>query len=206
MGTFDQFLAAYPVTRREVVTDAWDASRVDGFDELMTALGGSTFDRGLYRLHTPQSAQLALTLIGEAFPELSGGIAPFGFDWLGRQFAMDLRGGRDPLALLVDAGTGEVLEIPASFVDFHDRELVDEPDAALATSFFDEWAGRNASLLPLAPDVCVGYVIPLFLGGRDEIDNLAPIDIWVYWSLTGQLVSQTRGLAPGTQISDIRFE
>ena len=62
------------------------------------------------------------------------------------------------------------------------------------------------TLLPLAPDVCVGYEIPLFLGGRDEVDNLAPVDLWAYWSISGQLLMQTLGRDPGTPISAVTIE
>ena len=203
MDTFDRFLTAFPLLDRSGVIDTWDPSPIEGFDELMSAHGGSTFERGLYRLHTPESARLAQVTIGEAFPEVAGGIASFGFDWLGRQFAVDLRPGRDRHVLLVEPGTGEILEIPWSFAAFHNRELVDEPDAAVAKSFFAEWAGANPSLLPLAPDVCVGYDIPLFLGGRDELENLAPVNIWVYWSIAGQLRAHTFGKASGTQVSNV---
>jgi T6SS immunity protein Tdi1, C-terminal len=206
VGTFDRFLAAYPITDHSVPIDAWSPSPVAGFDDLMTAVGGATFGRGLYRLHTPESGRLAGAAIGEAFPELAGGIAPFGFDWLGGQFAVDLRRGQPGHVLLVEPGTAEILEIPSSFTDFHNQELVEEPDAALTKSFFAEWAGANPALLPLAHDVCVGYEVPLFLGGRDDIDNLAPVDIWVYWSLTADLLSMTRGMAPGTQVRNVSIE
>jgi hypothetical protein len=206
MGTFDRFLAAYPISDHVIVTDAWAAGLIDGVDELMVAFAGATFERGLYRLHTRKSSERAIAVICESFPELAGGIAPFGFDWLGRQFAVDLRRGRDGLVLLVDPGAGEILEVPVTFADFHNHELIEEPDAALAKPFFDEWVGANPGALPLTPDVCVGYEVPLFLGGRDEIENLAPVDIWVYWSLTGQLWSQVRRLAPGTQISQVSIE
>ncbi len=172
----------------------------------MSTCGGSTFERGLYRLHTRESSENAAVVVGEAFSELVGGIAPFGFDWLGRQFAVDLRRGGNRNVLLVEPGTGEILEIPLSFADFHNFELVDEQDAALAKSFFADWAAANPTLLPLAPDVCVGYDIPLFLGGRDVVENLAPVDLWAYWSISGQLRTQTLELDPGAPISSVIIE
>ncbi|WP_434798222.1 T6SS immunity protein Tdi1 domain-containing protein [Terrisporobacter vanillatitrophus] len=36
----------------------------------------------------------------------------------------------------------------------------------------------------------MGYKVPLFLGGEDDISNLEEIDMEVYWSVTGQLNSQ----------------
>ena len=155
----------------------------------------------MYRLHTPESGRRAQVTVGEAFPELAGGIAPFGFDWLGRQFAVGVRPGRGGIVLLIEPGTGEVLEIPVSFTDFHNIELVEQSDAALAKSLFAEWAAANPTLLPIAPGICVGYEIPLFLGGRDDVANLAPVDIWVYWSIAGQLRVQALGVSPGTQVN-----
>ena len=164
VGAFDPFLAAFPIRDGGLTDESWGAGPIEGFEELMSTSGGSSFERGLYRLHTRESSENAVAAVGEAFPELVGGIAAFGFDWLGRQFAIDLRRGRNRNVLLMEPGTGEILEIPLSFADFHNFELVDEPDAALAKSFFAEWAAANPTLLPLAPDVCVGYEIPLFLG------------------------------------------
>ena len=46
---------------------------------------------------------------------------------------------RYPLVLMLEPGTGEALEIPASFATFHERELIAEPDAVAAFSFFKEW-------------------------------------------------------------------
>ena len=206
MGAFDRFLAAFPIRTGGVRNESWSAWPIEGFEELMSTCGGSTFERGLYRLHTSESSENAAVAVGEAFPELVSGTAPFGFDWLGRQFAVDLRHGRDRNVLLLEPGTGEILEIPLSFADFHNLELVDEPEAALAQSFFGEWVAANPTLLPLAPDVCVGYEIPLFLGGGDEVENLAPVDLWVYWSISGQLLLQRPGLEPGTTISSVTIE
>jgi hypothetical protein len=34
--------------------------------------------------------------------------------------------------------------------------------------------------------------VPLFLSGKDEVENLEVIDLEVYWELTGQALQQTR--------------
>ena len=95
------------------------------------------------------------------------------------------------------------LQIPVSFTEFHNGELVDEPDAALAKAFFTAWAAANPTLVPLATGICVGHEIPLFLGGRDEVENLAPVDLWAYWAISGQLLRQTLGRDQGTTISSV---
>jgi hypothetical protein len=106
---------------------------------------------------------------------------------------------------MIEPGTGEVLEIPASLTDFHNAELVQYRDAALAATFFQQWADANPASLPIRPDRCVGYRQPLFLGGTDDLDNLDETDLWVYWDICTELIARTRGLPPGTSISTTRI-
>jgi hypothetical protein len=77
-----------------------------------------------------------------------------------------------------------------TLAEFHDQELIQEPDACLAKSFFDEWSVGNQSALPLLSDSCVGYRVPLYLGGEDVIANLEVVDIHVYWGILGQIRAQ----------------
>jgi hypothetical protein len=176
-----------------------------GYVELSALMAGSTFQNGLYRIHNSASGPAALEAIGEGFPEFTDRVRPFGFDWLGRQFALDLarvRGG-EPLVLMFEPGTGEALEIPATLIEFHETELVDHGDAALAEPFFEEWSAGHRSELPIAFDQCVGYRQPLFLGGQDDLGNLELTDMEVYWSFCGQLRIQILGLAKGTPINRV---
>ena len=76
-------------------------------------------------------------------------------------------------------GPAKILQIPMSFLDFHNSELVDQRAAVVASTFFNEWLAANPDALPLGPDRCVGYRVPLFLGGRDELANLEETDLWV---------------------------
>lgn len=58
-------------------------------------------------------------------------------------------------------------------------------DAALAEDFQKVWlanGGRSPSYTE-----CVGYKVPLWLGGSDDIENLQTVDLDVYWHVTGQL-------------------
>ncbi len=163
-----------------------------GFDEPMSQYAGCTFDRGLYRLHTQASSVLANGWVAEAFPEFAHRVHCFGFDWSGDQFALDRARTHkgENLVLLLEAGTAEALEIPATFAAFHDQELVDEGEAALSISFWQEWLAANPGQVPLRFADCVGYKVPLFLGGEDTVENLEVIDVDVYWTITGQLRRQ----------------
>jgi hypothetical protein len=127
--------------------------------------------------------------VESAFPSYRGRIACFGFDWLGRIFALDLRSeGAQSSVLMIEPGTGESFEIPTSFADFHNIELVEYAADALSKPFFDEWiAGGGES--PRVTE-CIGYRVPLFLGGSDTVENLEKVDLDVYWHLHGQLIQK----------------
>lgn len=123
--------------------------------------------------------------IAQAFPEFAARAGPFGFDWLGRQFAVAL--GRmvkgQPLVLFFEPRTDEALEIPVESSGFHDEELIEYTDAALAREFFEMWSAANSD----SGDQCAGYRVPLFLGGSDAVENVELSDLEVYRSICGQL-------------------
>jgi hypothetical protein len=178
---------------------------VTGYTELASRFAGCSFENGIYRLHDEQTGPRGEVWIAEAFPQFASRACPFGFDWLGRQFALDsgrLYGG-EPLVLLFEPGTGEVLEIPFSFARFHEQ-LDELREPALADSFFASWAQANPALLPLDMTVCVGYRVPLFLDGKDTLENLQVIDLEVYWSVSGQVRQGTQTLPQGTAIGQVR--
>lgn len=164
-------------------------TRAAGYGEFAAEFAGASFESGLYRVHDDQTGPLAMALIAAAFPEFSTRACPFGYDWLGRQFALDSSRveGDEPQVLLLEPGTGEALEIPVSLAQFHNEELSEHADAALARSFYQSWSRVDRESLPLGRDQCVGYRVPLFLGGNDDIENLEVMDLDVYWTLLGQL-------------------
>ncbi|MEV4604955.1 T6SS immunity protein Tdi1 domain-containing protein [Amycolatopsis sp. NPDC049253] len=206
---FQRFRAEYAPLRDSVPAGStWRHERlvgVEGYLDFASEFAGATFGGGLYRVHDHTSGAQALTLIAEAFSEYATRVCPFGYDWLGRQFAVD--SGRtvdgQPQVLLLEPGTGEALEIPLPFAAFHDEELVEYADAALATGFFDSWSAVNSDSVPLRRDQCVGYRVPLFLGGQDMIENLEVSDLEVYWSICGQLRRAALSLPPGTAINEV---
>lgn len=195
---FERFAASFRVLPEgQVPRPMWRDDRlltIPGYPELAGRLAGCSFENGVYRLHDAGTAPRAEEWIAEAFPRFASRARPFGFDWLGRQFAADfdrIQGGQ-ALVLLLEPGTGEALEIPFSFASFHDQ-LDELREPALAASFFASWAQANPDQLPLDVTQCVGYKVPLFLGGKDTLENLEVIDLDVYWSLSGQLRGGARG-------------
>lgn len=166
-------------------------------------LGGKTFNNGLYRICSFGIIDNFTNMAEEYFPEFQDKIQVFAYDWLGRLFALDQTTGvrNESEILLIEPGAGDALEIPASIVDFHNSILVEHPDEALARPFFEEWQIKNTQTINFSD--CVGYKIPLFLHGEDEVENLEIIDINVYFSLCSQLWNKTIQLKPGQSIKNI---
>ena len=165
----------------------------DSLEGLRGVLGGRSFAGGLYRIHDQVAADRWASEVVEAFPDFVHRITCFGYDWLGGQYALDSARtdpSGQPLVLLFEPGTNEALALPVNLTQFHEVELIQEADAALAEPFYRRWRAWSGDDVPLGLDECVGYRVPLFLGGLDEVDNLERTDAEVYWSLTGQMRQQ----------------
>ncbi|WP_301115180.1 hypothetical protein [Microbacterium sp.] len=105
------------------------------------------------------------------------------------------------MILMFEPGTGEVLNIPVALSVFFHEEIVDYPDAALAESFFAEWKASGGRAPAFTESV--GYHTPLFLGGVDDVSNLALTDTAVYWDVVGQIRVRVRGLPAGARIGTV---
>jgi len=203
----DRFKAAFTITAdnaEQASPPAVDFG-VKNLGEILNALGGKTFNHGLYRVLRIDQVPAAKQAMEGVFTEYRGRIVPFAFDWLGRHFASDrarVENGA-PQVLMLEVGAGEAMEIPASVLDFHNVELVDYADDALAAPFWRQWRSDNPT--DLAFTDCVGYKVPLFLGGPDVLANLEVIDLSVYVEICGQLRNKTRTLVPGQSIRSIKF-
>jgi len=161
--------------------------KIDGstYETLLNNFEGMEFGDGIFRLFNKRDLYKWSEIVTGAYPEFKDKFDLFGYDWLGRCFAIDLR---DRNILMFEIGAGEVLNIPCDILEFLNVEIPVYNDACLASTFYKEWVeycGKNAKL-----NYCMGYKVPLFLGGEDDISNLEEIDMEVYWSITGQLNNQ----------------
>ncbi len=178
----------------------------NGSVDFLSRHAGRAFNQGLYRIHAVREMVRWTDTVATAFPSFKDRIFCFSYDWLGRHVAIDFQRRQQSqcLILMLEPGTGQALEIPTTFADFHAQELVHHQDAALAVDFYRAWRAQGGS----APDVtqCVGYKQPLFLGGSDSADNLELADMDVYWSLCGQLLAKTRALPENSRINNLSIE
>lgn len=206
-----RFKKMYKVTATEANDDKHtilpvaDLLNQTPYEAFVHQFAGVSFNGGVYRVHQLKNLAKWNHQIRTAFPEFSKRIWCFGYDWLGRHFALDtgrLEQGK-PQVLLLEPGTGEGLEIPSDLAGFHENILIDMPDAALAIEGFKKWSNSGAHVLK--HHECVGYKVPLFLGGQDTPDNFEVSDMEVYWSICSQLLRKTKDLPAGTSIGSIKI-
>jgi len=194
-----------PVPGDHRILDAWETG-ARGLKDFMVRYSGCSFAGGMYRVHAVADIPKWTRICVEAFPRFANRVLCFASDWMGNQFAIDSKRADkgEYQILLFDIGTGEALEVPATFKKFHDEELTQDPEAALAASFFQRWLSSGGA----APhrDQCIGYNVPLSLGGKDDVSNLEVTDMGVYWLLSAQIRSQTERLPPGTRVTGIKID
>ncbi len=160
-------------------------SELNSAKEFCDLMNGESFMNGMYRLFKTEDISKWNHITEQAFPMYKDQVDVFGYDWLGRIFALNKK---TETILLFEPGTGEVLNIPASFEDFHNIEIVEYHEDSLASNFFDDWHSF-CNNYKLELNECVGYKVPLFLNGDDTVDNLEVSDMEVYWEIMMQLMN-----------------
>ena len=205
---FQRFEKHYGINRRSSQPAvSGELATPPGASKLIADFGSVSVHHGLYRVHSAADVSDWTQIVTSMFPQFAGHIYCFGADWLGRQLAIDMTRKNpdgEPLTLMLDSGAGEVLEIPATLAEFHNAEIIDYAEEALALGFFEKW--RKIEPRELEPGECAGYKVPLFLSGKDRVDNLKRIDARVYWEIHTQLFRQCESLPDGTKIGRIKIQ
>lgn len=148
--------------------------------------GGKQFAQGLFNAFTQDDLKKMEKLLYKAYPGFTGNVKLFGYDWLGRIFGLAKKKGKE-IVLLFEIGALDVLEIPCDFLSFLNGEIPDYHGECLASDFFNRWKSVGA---PPKYGRCIGYKIPLFLGGEDALDNMEDSDLEVYWYLLSEIGSK----------------
>jgi len=165
------------------------------FDEF----GGYSFDAGSYRVHNRTSSLFWTLVVSEFFKNKKRNIHCFGFDWLGRQYAIDIK--KDQMIYLFDPATAEFFELDQDLISFHNVDLVDFCEETLSLEEYRKWLNLGNEQLRF--DQCIGFEVPLFLGGIDRLENYELTDMEVHWELSFQLYQKTRNLPEATLIDRV---
>jgi len=156
--------------------------------DLVRQLGGRSFGKGLFKVFRQEDLKYWTDNMLEVFPGLRNKFSLFGFDWLGRCFAVD----EDPqssnngnvIMLVVD--DINVYEIPCSAEQMLNELFSQNPEALLEVTLYDEWLQKNP---PVVYEDCAGPQVPSFLNGSFELSNMARINMDVYWSVTAYYIN-----------------
>jgi hypothetical protein len=158
--------------------------------EIVAALGGVSFAGGLYRVLPADAVGVWTETAGGAFPELAGRATVFAVDWAGRLFAADAErvdGDGDQRVLVLDPAAGESYESPSTVTEMHTWELLEQPHALLWQPEYEKWRLAADDERPLSLQECVGYRVPLLLGGPSDFSNRERTDLVGYWQRAARL-------------------
>lgn len=207
---FDKFLASYTKTDNNnsyaKLYEDIGLSVLSNLPELSSIIkkfSGNIFDNGLFKVHNAGSFFFWTNLTFEFFKKFKGNSYVFAFDWVGRQYAINYSENKTKI-LMLDSATGEAFELPKSLETFFNEDLINYKNDLLE---FDKFNLLTQTLFnQLSFDQCCGFKIPLFLSGKDQIDNLEVIDLEVYWELNFQIYSKIKNLPGGTLIGNISIK
>lgn len=202
---FNEFFSIKNIIEKEIKLGDLRTVDVNGFQEFFSKYEGKSLGEGIYRIHKYKNIVKWNNIISNCFPKYNNKIYCFGYDWLGRQFALDFNNifKNEPQILMFEPGTGCVLNIPCDFIKFHENEITTYSESCLSSDFFKIWIKNNNYNLKL--NECAAYRIPLFLGGKDELENIVISDIELYWEICTQLINETKNLPLGTVINNIEI-
>ncbi len=202
---YHRFLAKYPVSK--VVAGAKpilsDSVASIGIEELPLAI----YLNGLYTIVTRDEASRLTKLAESIFPMASGKIAVYAVDWMGRLFATDTSTPDSIGAATVacfDFAEPSSFTTQANFEDFHNVVAIDMMAELFNMEQFTQWTSKNAP--PNDETSCIGYKVPLFLGGQDNQDNMERMDRSVYLHMLSELWSSATNLPSGSVVNQIDFE
>lgn len=165
---------------------------------IISEFGGCTINHGLFRFHTLGSSFIWTKYVTNYFADHSDAFYCFGFDWMGRQFAMSTA--KKDVVYMFDPATVEVFVLNQNLKNFLFENLLETDVDSFEKEYFNV---LNANKNDLAIGDCYGYTTPLFLGGGDEMANISVTDMEVYWEINFQLYNKIKNLPIGTKVNKV---
>lgn len=169
------------------------------YSELLLDVGGYSFNKGLYTIHTFESSLKWAGLLSTYFPGYKDEILPFAYDWWGRQYCV-ARKGYEGIYVFDPVDLGDYF-LEQNLLDYHNITLVD--DFKILDEIYFKEALETLGLEGLNSYQSVGYKLPLFLNGKADSSNYEIVDTKVYWDIQYQIFNQIKDLPEGTRISNV---
>ena len=156
-----------------------DAHGLNSNEDFLSYVGGKTFYNNLFTLFSDEDRTKWSLMVEKYFPMYKGTVSAFGHDWQGNVFSIDTR---DNNVKIFDPVNRESYSTNMSLADFL-NDAINDANSAFVGLYFEDYVNHGgAREIPYGR--CVGYKVPLFLGGKDEVDNLEESDMDVYWTMT----------------------
>ena len=188
--------------------DKYESLAIDVIDKIQNLKellfkNHNSFEKGLFRIHTLGSSFYWTEIVTEYFKKHKGKVYCFAFDWMGRQFAIDLKGKN--LIYMFDYATGESFIMAQTLNGFFEEDLFTYREDTLLVDLFENFFVKEKRSF-LEFDECITFKQPLFTGGEDNIENMEIGDIEVNWEINYQLFCKINKLSNNTLIKDISIE
>lgn len=125
--------------------------------------------------------------INLAFPRFANKFEPFAFDWLGSFYCVKLTQSTKPAIFIFNILQNRCLLVPCDLITFLEKEIPQNSTMALQSHKFNQWKLSNQ---PLKYNECVGYTVPVFLGGVEILDSSKVFDLDEYWQIFTDLLDE----------------
>jgi len=127
------------------------------------------------------------------------GLVGFGYDYLGNPFFLDSRHEIPPVIRL-DADSGEVEPVAASFVEFLGIDLTDPEAVVLRPRLLEMWLERRPAL---GRTECLSYKNSPVLGGEKSLLNLTTSELGIRLHIAGQVAEQLLQMPDNAKIKGV---
>jgi len=167
------------------------------FQEFWTRFNGCLVGDGLFQIFTPELSSQWHDQMQQFWPEFPFRGLCFGANSLGQIFFAEpgiVENSKLPIGFFSPTD-GDVSLISDSMEEFIGQTISDseEHNEVFLLLFFKEWLADGNQ--PPKYGECLGYVRPLFFGGKDVNENMEIIDMDVYWTVTGAIINKIRRAA-----------
>ena len=166
----------------------WFLNGREELADFLASYGSRTYNGGLYRTHSLDSAIKWTRLLKEYYPGFKDKIRTFGYDWEGNMMVQRMEG-KESVVMIFECATGDYFELEQTIKGFHEEDLVayredtlHEEKYRLATSFL--------GIAGIPGEKCIAHKTSLLLGGEDLVENMEVTDLEVIWSLQQQIIDK----------------
>lgn len=188
---YDKFLTNYQLTQEIPgnLTTVRDAIAREGLAQIKKGV----YNKGLYTFISDEESKELLELVKRLGYKKD--LKVFAVDWIGKIFALDPeekdKNGCETISCYDLSAPSSSFCTQVNFEIFHNVHAVNHRNELFDSNRFDEWSKSNQP--PNDGKTCVGYKVPLFLGGKDDFENMELTDRSVYLHLQAQLFSSING-------------